>query len=87
MAVKSSYVIGRDQPSHLGGGGELAVDEALDLGLGPPVIDVDDGEHKPFSRLELVFDAMLIAFAFYLRKDFFSRFCIFEDFEASSNLH
>ena len=58
-----AHVASRDEPSHLGGGRELAIDEALDLGLGPPVVDVHDGEHEPLPGLELVLDAVLVALA------------------------
>ena len=50
-------------PGHFGGAGQLAVDEALDLALGPPIVDVDHGQHVPASRLELVLDAVLEPFA------------------------
>ena len=33
-----THLIGRHEPAHLGGAGELAVDEALDLAPRPPAI-------------------------------------------------
>ncbi len=64
--IRRTHVACVDQPGHLRGGGELAVDEALDLALGPPVVDVHDGEHEPPPRLELVLDAVLVALALHL---------------------
>jgi len=42
----------------------LAVDEAFDLALGPPIVDVDDGQHVPLPGLEFILQAMLESFAF-----------------------
>ena len=39
----------------------------LNLRLCPPVVDVDDGKHVPFSGLELILYTMLVSFAFYLK--------------------
>ena len=60
-------LLGRHQPGHLGAAGQLAVDEDLDLRLGPSVVDVDNGQHVPPPGLELVFDTVLVALAFHLR--------------------
>ena len=49
----------RDRPRHLRRRRQLAVDEHLDLALGPPVVDVHHGQHVPAPRLELVLHAVL----------------------------
>ena len=59
-------LLGRHQPGHLRAAGQLAVDEDLDLRLGPPVVDVDNGQHVPPPWLELVLDTVLVALAFHL---------------------
>jgi hypothetical protein len=40
----------------------------LDLGLGPPVVDVHDGEHVPLPGLELVLHTVLEPLPLNLRK-------------------
>ena len=55
----------RYRPRHFGGRCQLAVDKALDLALGPPVVNVHDGQHVPAARLELVLDTVLESFAFH----------------------
>lgn len=54
-----THVICGDKPRHLRTGGQLAVHQALDFTLCPPVVDVHDGDHVPLPRLEFVLDAML----------------------------
>ena len=66
LRVISSYIVGADEPGHLRGRGQLPVDEALDLGLAPAAVDVDDGEHEPLAGLELVLDAVLVALPLHL---------------------
>ena len=36
---------------------------------GLPVVDVDDGEHEPLARLELVLDAVLEPLPLHLKDD------------------
>ena len=59
-------LLGRHQPGHLGAAGQLAVDEDLDLRLGPSVVDVDNGQHVPPPWLELVLDTVLVALPLHL---------------------
>ena len=47
---------------------DLAVDETLDLRLGPSVVDVHHCQGEPFPGLELVLDAVLVAFALDLHR-------------------
>ncbi len=64
----ATHVIRGDEPRHLCGGRQLSVDEALDLGLGPAVVNVHDGKHEPLSWLELVFDTVLVTLALHLHR-------------------
>lgn len=64
----NTYIIRRNEPGHLGAGGELTVDQALDLTLGPAVVDVHDGDHVPLARLKLVLDAVLETLALDLHR-------------------
>ena len=59
--------LGRHQPGHLCAAGQLAVDEDLDLRLGPSVVNVDDGQHVPPPWLELVLHTVLVALPFHLQ--------------------
>jgi hypothetical protein len=49
----------------------LAIDVALDFALGPSIVDVDNGQHVPATRLKLVLDAVLetLPFDFGRRQD------------------
>ena len=60
-------LLGRHQPGHLGAAGQLTVDEDLDLRLGPSVVDVDDGQHVPLPRLELILHTVLVTFPLHLK--------------------
>lgn len=65
---KETHIIRRHEPGHLGAGRELTVYQALDLTLGPAVVDVHDRDHVPLARLELVLDAVLEALALDLHR-------------------
>jgi hypothetical protein len=49
-----SYLVGRDEPSHFSAGGQLAINETLDLILGPSVVDVHDGNHVPLKGNRII---------------------------------
>lgn len=68
MVDLDTHIVGRHEPGHLGAGRELTVDQALDLTLGPAVVDVHDGDHVPLARLELVLDAVLETLALDLHR-------------------
>ena len=57
-----TYIVSGNQPRHFRGGCELSVNETLDFRLGPPIVDVNNGQHVPLSGLKLVLDTMLVPF-------------------------
>ena len=63
VRIQSTYIVSGDQPCHFRRGCELSVDETLYFRLGPPVVNVNNGQHVPLSGLELILDTMLVPFS------------------------
>ena len=58
-----TYICSRNEPCHFCRRGQLPINKTFDFRLGPTVVDKYQSEHVPFSRLEFVFDAMLVPFS------------------------
>ena len=68
MVQYRTHIICWNKPGHFSRGRQLPVNKALDFRLCPPIVNIDNGQHVPFSRLKFVLDAMLVPFAFHFHR-------------------